>query len=79
MNVIWHTRNAAEKVYGTLETSKEDPSTGQEEVSRAGGLEIEARLGSLPLNELQVQEVEEGPYQFPFLRRYLPVSVYFFF
>lgn len=75
LNVIWHPRDAAEEVYGALKTPKEDPSPSEEEVSCAGGLEVEARLGPLPLDKLQVQEVEEGPYQFSFLRRYLPVCV----
>ena len=57
-----HPADTRQQVYRALEAAAEQPRARQEQVADAGELEVEGAVGrARALDDLEVQQVEEGP------------------
>ena len=64
LHVVRHGADAGQQVDGALETAREETGAGQEQVADASGLEVEGGGWPGPLDDLEVDVVEEGADQF---------------
>lgn len=69
LHTIRHATNTSQQVNRALETPAEQPRPCQKQVSDAGGLEVEGAGGTGALDDLEVEEVEEGADEFFFRGR----------